>query len=166
VFGHDGNNSYYAVVIDRAAGAIALHKVTSGSWGAALASDSATFYDNAEYAIWVYRKQRYIYAAAIDLGGPGGEAMAEFEYNSTADLRPGMFGAYADQTTCEFAVAKTYDGAARESLVPRFRGLAESSISWGAPGSGHARRAVLTLSTQPDEPLRTKNPVGRVYRDG
>jgi hypothetical protein len=105
--------------------------VNSGSWSSAAASDSATFNDNGEYAIWVYRKQRYVYVAAIDLGGPGGGAMAEFEYDSTADLGPGKSGAYFDATSFEVDVYKAIDGAAQESLAPRFRGLAESSISSG-----------------------------------
>ena len=42
VFLHDGNDSYYVVILWRAKNTVQLHKVTSGSWGAKLASMSAT----------------------------------------------------------------------------------------------------------------------------
>lgn len=45
IFSDDGSNNYYAVVLDRNAGKIALYQVTSGSWGSALASTSTTIAD-------------------------------------------------------------------------------------------------------------------------
>jgi hypothetical protein len=42
IVGHDGANSYYAVVLDRNEGKLAVHKVTSGSWSGAIDSVAAT----------------------------------------------------------------------------------------------------------------------------
>ncbi len=53
VFAHNGLNSYHVVALDRNAGKIALHKVTNGSWGSALASATATINDSTAYTIKV-----------------------------------------------------------------------------------------------------------------
>ena len=83
VFVHDGNNSYYAVVLDRNAFTLALHKVTSGSWGSALASTSATINTSTQYYIKVFYKQRQL-DAEYGLAGqaPSGSTLARLAHAS------------------------------------------------------------------------------------
>ena len=58
IFSHDGNNSYYAVVLDRDAGKFSLHQISSGSWGSALAESGAiTINDSTAYTIKVTRNR-------------------------------------------------------------------------------------------------------------
>ena len=67
VFLHDGSNSYHAVVLNRSTGKLALYKITSGSWGSALASFTVSIADSTQYTLKVQRKQ-----SRIEATGAGG----------------------------------------------------------------------------------------------
>ena len=51
--------------------------MTSGSWGAALASESATINDSTAYTIKVFRKQFSVRAWVV------GQSATDFEYESS-----------------------------------------------------------------------------------
>ena len=122
---HDGNNSYYAVVLDRDAGKLALHKVTSGSWGSALESKAATIGEST-YTIKVFRRQFSVRAWVV------GQSATDFTYESSTDFGTGQSGLYSDKTSVTFDDFTAYDGTVRDSLVPRFVGPVDASISSGS----------------------------------
>jgi RHS repeat-associated protein len=126
VFSHDGSNSYYAVVLDRNAGTIALHQVSSGSWGGALASASATIADSTQYTIKVFRKQRHIEAFKV------GESGATFAYDSTPDLGQGFVGLYSDKTNVLFDDFVFNDGGGFASAAPGWTATAATTLSTGS----------------------------------
>jgi RHS repeat-associated protein len=130
VFSHDGTNNYYAVVMDRANSRIALHQISGGAWGGALASDSATVAETAQYSLHVVRLQRRIEARLIRIST--GALVANFAYNFSTDPGTGQAGLYSDKTDLKFDDFTVYDGAARDPQVPRFRGMAEAALSGGA----------------------------------
>ncbi len=124
IFCHDGNNSYYAVVLNRSAGQLALYQVSSGSWGSALASDSSTINDSTAYTIKVMRKQGHIDATVSSGGGA-------LTYDSSTELGTGQAGLYSDKTDVTFDDFKAHDAPARDSMTPRFGGLAATSLVSG-----------------------------------
>ncbi|UCC29851.1 MAG: RHS repeat-associated core domain-containing protein [Phycisphaerales bacterium] len=93
VFGHDGDDDYYAVVLDRSAGAFALHKITNGSWGSALDSDSMTISDETTYTVEIKRQQRRVEAYVDD---------ESIVYDSSTVLSSGYSGFFSDKTDVTF----------------------------------------------------------------
>ncbi|MCC7290423.1 MAG: hypothetical protein IT449_00005, partial [Phycisphaerales bacterium] len=97
VFGHDGSNTFHAVVLRKNAGTdtIELVKYTSGSgWGSTLDSASATVTAGTEYTIRGWVRQKAVYAA---LDGQN----ADFTYNSTTFFGAGKVGCASDTaSTC------------------------------------------------------------------
>lgn len=126
IVSHIGSNSYYAVVLDRTAGKIALHDVRSGSWGAALASATATMADSTQYKIKVFKRQRHIYAEKV------GESGANFSYDAAGDFGQGMVGMYADVTGTQFDDFSFSRLDAREPSLPRWRGPVDSRLDENA----------------------------------
>lgn len=126
VFCHNGDGDYYAVVLDRSAGKIALHQITSGSWGAALDSANATINQETAYTIRVNRKQATL-TAWVE-----GQSSATFTYDLQADFGVGYSGFYSDKASVTFDDAEFLDATARDALLPRFSGLADASVSSGA----------------------------------
>ena len=122
VFAHDGDDSFYAVVLDRDADKIALHQITDGSWGSALGSDDVTINNSTDYTVKVRRKQRSV---AASVGSAG------FTYNSTSDFGTGQSGFYSDKTDVTFDDVVFYDGTSRDPKTPRISGLAQASVSSG-----------------------------------
>jgi len=122
VFAHDGDDSFYAVVLDRDAGKIALHKITGNSWGSALASASTTINDSTAYTVKVARTQGQVEASVSSVS---------FTYGANTGFGTGYSGLYSDKTEVTFDDFKAHDATARNALVPRFGGLADASISSG-----------------------------------
>jgi hypothetical protein len=112
IVGHDGANSYYAVVLDRNASKLAVHKVTSGSWGGAIDSTAATINDSTEYTILVERKQRQIKARLV------GQTVS-IDSGSLSDLEAGETGFFSDKTNVTFGHFTAYNAATRAALTPR-----------------------------------------------
>ncbi len=88
VFGHDGSDTYHAVILRKNGGmdTIEVAKHTSGAgWGAALDSASATITAGTEYTIRGWVRQRAVYAK---LDGQN----ADFTYNSSSFFGAGKVG--------------------------------------------------------------------------
>ncbi len=143
IFCHDGNNSYYAVVLDRAAGKLALYQVSSGSWGSALASSNHTINDSTEYTIKVARKQAHIDATVSSGGGA-------FTYDSSTELGTGQAGLYSDKTNVTFDDFKAHDAPARDAMTPpngarlayqlRRPAIRQYSHAWDVADTGRRKR--------------------------
>ena len=96
-FGHDGSDTYHAVILRKNAGTdtIELVKYTSGSgWGATLDSGSATITAGTEYTIRGWIRQRMVH------GEIDGQGSADFTYKSNT-----MFG--AGKVGCVSSVSST-----------------------------------------------------------
>ncbi|MBE7455094.1 MAG: hypothetical protein HS102_00455 [Planctomycetia bacterium] len=88
VFGHDGSDTYHAVILRKNGGTdtIEAAKHTSGAgWGAALDSASATITAGTEYTIRGWVRQKAVYAK---LDGQN----ADFTYNATTFFGAGKVG--------------------------------------------------------------------------
>ena len=137
VFAHDGDDSFYAVVLDRNAGKIALHQITDGSWGAALDDAAGTVSDNTAYIVKVFRKQRNVQARVV------GQSSAAIEHDSSADLGTGQSGLYSDKTDVNELSAISYQPSAishQLSAVSQ-RGASRCTLrsSTGRPGTPWSR---------------------------
>jgi hypothetical protein len=97
--------------------------VTAGSWGAALASASATVADSTQYTLKVFRDQRHVYAEKV------GESGAKFSYDSSNDFGRGAFGLVSDKTNVTFDDAYFSRTGGYVSSIPRWRGTADVSLS-------------------------------------
>ena len=89
VFGHDGSDTYHAVILRKNGGTDTIEAVkhTSGAgWGAALDSASATITAGTEYTIRGWVRQKAVYAK---LDGQN----ADFTYNATSFFGAGKVGA-------------------------------------------------------------------------
>jgi RHS repeat-associated protein len=122
VFAHDGNNSYYAVVLNRSTGKVALYQVTSGTWGSALASANATISDNISYTIQVNRKQDSIEVYKV------GQSNATFTYDSSTDFGVGQAGVYSDKTNVTFDNFNVSIGYAKDPMTYRLKGTAKATL--------------------------------------
>jgi hypothetical protein len=141
----------------RDADKLALHKVTSGSWGAALASESATINDSTAYTIKVFRRQFSVRAWVV------GQSASEFTYESSSDFGTGQSGLYSDKTSVTFDDFTAYDGTVRDSLVPRFVGPVDASISSGALRVQSDNRGGQVLDSQPTLRVATQALVGEAH---
>ena len=93
VFAHDGDDNFYAVVLDREAGKIALHQITGNSWGAALGSADATINDSTAYTVKVARTQGHVEASV---------GSVSFTYSVNTGFATGYSGLYSDKTDVSF----------------------------------------------------------------
>ncbi len=125
IFGHDGNNSYHAVVLDRAAGKIALYSVASGSWGTALATATATISDDTTYTIKVN-----IFRSGIDAGVVG-QSLAVIGKSLTTPTQAGQSGVYTDTINVTFDNFIAHDIKVRDPMTPRVGGSADTSLVSG-----------------------------------
>jgi hypothetical protein len=112
------------VVLDRNAGKLAVHKVTSGSWGGAIDSTAATINDSTAYTILVERKQRQIKARLV------GQTVS-IDSGSLSDLEAGETGFFSDKTNVTFGHFTALNAATRATLTPRIGGLVNATISSG-----------------------------------
>ncbi len=123
IFSHDGNNSYYAVVLERTDTArLAIYKITSGSWGSPLASDDMSISESTPYTLTVVRKQSSIEASVFATGG-------DLTYDSSTEFGTGQSGLYSDKTGVTFDDFKAHDAAARDAMTPRVSGSTDTSLS-------------------------------------
>lgn len=96
IFSFDGDDTFYAVVLDKKDEQIALHKITDGSWGAALASASATISNETDYTVMVVRRQRHVEAEITNQSG------TDFTYDGDDDFGTGSIGFYTTKNDVTF----------------------------------------------------------------
>jgi len=96
VFAHDGNDVFHVVVLDRNAGKVALHKVTSGSWGSVLASASQSISDNTAYTLTLMVRPRRV-DVFVDGALSFGHDFSAFAYPGQ-----GESGLYSDKTSVKY----------------------------------------------------------------
>ena len=128
VFGHDGTDTYHAVVLRKNGGTDTLEvaKYTSGAgWGSALDSSTGTVTANTEYTIRGWIRQKAVYAK---LDGQN----VDFTYNSTTFFGAGKVGCVTTVANTTFDDFTYLRATPHDPACPGWNTTANVTLNTGA----------------------------------